>query len=108
MKNSEMLKFVPDHLKTKKMSNHAATKLPLIVHSYHHVLEFVLKYYKTQKICDEDVSTYPLRIKFVPEWLMTQEMCDKPVNRCLFLFDSIPTQYQTQEMCKSMWRCNNM
>ena len=28
MKNPEMLKFVPDHLKTKKMRKHAVKKLP--------------------------------------------------------------------------------
>ena len=28
MKNPEMLKFVPDHLKTKKMCKHAVNKLP--------------------------------------------------------------------------------
>ena len=27
MRNLEMLKFVPDHLKTKKMCNHAVKKL---------------------------------------------------------------------------------
>ena len=29
MKNREMLKFVPDHLKNKKMCKNAVTKLPL-------------------------------------------------------------------------------
>ena len=29
MKNREMLKFVPDHLKNKKMRKNAVTKLPL-------------------------------------------------------------------------------
>ena len=28
MKNPEMIKFVPDHLKTKKMCKHAVKKLP--------------------------------------------------------------------------------
>ena len=28
MKNPEILKFVPDHLKTKKMCKHAIKKLP--------------------------------------------------------------------------------
>ena len=31
MKNPEMLKFVPDHLKTKEMSNHAVKKLPFLL-----------------------------------------------------------------------------
>ena len=31
MKNSEMLKFVPDHLKTKKMCKHAVKKITLSI-----------------------------------------------------------------------------
>ena len=42
MKNPEMLKFVPDHLKTKQMCNYAVKKLPL-------VMRYVLDQCKTQK-----------------------------------------------------------
>ena len=31
MKNPEMLKFVPDHLKTKKMCKHAVKKITLSI-----------------------------------------------------------------------------
>ena len=31
MRNPEMLKFVPDHLKTKKMCKHAVKKLPYLL-----------------------------------------------------------------------------
>ena len=31
MKNPEMLKFVPDHLKTKKVCKHAVIKLPYLL-----------------------------------------------------------------------------
>ena len=31
MKNPEILKFVPDHLKTKQMCNYAVKKLPFII-----------------------------------------------------------------------------
>ena len=31
MKNPEMLKFVPNHLKTKKMCKHAVKKLPCLL-----------------------------------------------------------------------------
>ena len=41
MKNPEMLKFVPDHLKTKKMCKHAVKKLP-------YLLRYVPDQYKTQ------------------------------------------------------------
>ena len=36
-----MLKFVPDHLKTKKMCKHAAKKLPFVI-------RYVIDQYKTQ------------------------------------------------------------
>ena len=41
MRNPEMLKFVPDHLKTKKMCKHAVKKLP-------YPLRYVSDQYKTQ------------------------------------------------------------
>ena len=31
IKNSEILKFIPDHLKTKKMCKHAVNKLPFVI-----------------------------------------------------------------------------
>ena len=31
MKNPEMLKLVPDHLKTKKMCNYVVKKLPFVI-----------------------------------------------------------------------------
>ena len=31
MKNPEMLKFVPDHLKTKRICKHAVKKLPYLL-----------------------------------------------------------------------------
>ena len=45
MKNPEMLKFVPDHLKTKKICKHAVKKLP-------YVLRYVPDQYKTQEMWD--------------------------------------------------------
>ena len=46
MKNTEMLKFVPDHFKTKKMCKHAVKKLP-------YQLRYVPDQYKTEQMCDE-------------------------------------------------------
>ena len=42
MKNLEMLKFVPNHLKTKKLCRHAVNKLP-------YLLRYVPDQYKTQQ-----------------------------------------------------------
>ena len=41
-----MLKFVPDHLKTKKMCNHAIKKLPFLI-------RYVPGKYKAQQMCDK-------------------------------------------------------
>ena len=46
MKNPEMMKFVPDHLKTKKMCKHTAKKLPYLI-------RYVPDQYKTQQMCDK-------------------------------------------------------
>ena len=46
MKNPEMLKFILDHLKTKKMCKRAVKKLP-------YLLTYVLDQYKTQQLCDK-------------------------------------------------------
>ena len=57
--------------------------------NYHHELEFVPEYYKTQKMSEKAVDTYPSTIKFDPECYKNQEMCNKAVNRCFFVFDSV-------------------
>ena len=41
-KNAEMLKFIPDHLKTKKVCKHAIKNLPFLI-------RYVLDWNKTQQ-----------------------------------------------------------
>ena len=48
MQNPEKLKFVPDHLKIKKMCKHAVTELP-------YLLRYVPDQYKTQQMWDKAV-----------------------------------------------------
>ena len=48
MKNPEMLKFVPDHPKTKKMCTFAVKKLPFLI-------RYVPDQYKTQQMCDKAI-----------------------------------------------------
>ena len=43
-----MIRFVPDHLKTKNMCNHAVKKLPFITRHVPHR-------YKSQQMYDKDV-----------------------------------------------------
>ena len=44
MKNFDMLKFVPDRLKTKKMCKHVVKKLPFIIRC-------IPDQYRTQRMC---------------------------------------------------------
>ena len=53
------------------------------VDNYHHALEFVPEYYKTQKMSEKAVDTYPSTIKSDPECY------NKAVNRCFFVFYSV-------------------
>ena len=48
MKNLEMLKFVPDHPKTKTICKHAVKKSPYLLRS-------VPDQYKTQQMCDKSI-----------------------------------------------------
>ena len=83
MRNPEMLKLVPDHLKTKKICNHAVKKLPFVIRyvsdwyktqmSNEAILEnggtkeSVPDCYKNQQIWDKAVDDYPHALKFVPK-----------------------------------------
>ena len=60
MKNPEMLTFVLDHLKTKKMCNHALKKL-------HYLLRYVPDKYKTQQTCDKAILENAGILKYVPD-----------------------------------------
>ena len=72
-KNPEMLKFVPDHLKTKKMGKHAVKKL-----SY--LLRYVPDRYKTQQMCDKAILENDGTLKSVHDCNKNQEMCNKAVD----------------------------
>ena len=49
MQNPEILKFVPDYLRTIKMCKHAVKKLL-------YLLRYVSDQYKIQKMCDEAIK----------------------------------------------------
>ena len=48
MKSPEMLKLVPDHLKTKQMCNYAVKKLPFVI-------RYIPDQYKTKKISNRAI-----------------------------------------------------
>ena len=48
MNNLEIVKFVPDHLKTKKICEHAVKKIPFVI-------QHVLDRYKSQQMCSKAI-----------------------------------------------------
>ena len=48
LKNPEILKFVPDHLKVKSMCNYTVKKLPIVI-------RYASVQYKTVEMCDEAI-----------------------------------------------------
>ena len=56
MKNPEILKFVPDYFRTKKICKHVVTKSP-------YLLRYVADQYKTQRMCDKAILENVWNIK---------------------------------------------
>ena len=69
IKNPEMLKLVPDHLKTKKICKHAVKKLPCL-------LKYVTDQYKTPQMCYKDILENGGTLESVPD----SKTSDKAVN----------------------------
>ena len=78
-----MLGFIFEHYKNQRMWIN-----PLIL-----VLMFVcsckLDCYKTKKIYNKAVDTYPYAIQFFAECYKSKKMCDKAVDTCTFVFDCV-------------------
>ena len=77
IKNPEMLNIAPDHLKTKKMCNHAVKILP-------YLSKYVHDQYKSQQMYDKATLENSGILKFVPYCYKNQEMCNKAVENYLF------------------------
>ena len=90
MKNPEMLKFIPDHLKTEKMCKHAVKKLT-------YLLRYAPDRYKTQKMCDKAILGNSGALKSVPDCYKNQEMCNKAVDNYPHSLEFIPECYETQK-----------
>ena len=60
MRNSEMLKFVPYHLKSKKMRKNAVKKLPSVT-------RYVSDWYMTQQMCDKGILENSGTLESVPD-----------------------------------------
>ena len=76
IKDPEMLRLIPDYLKTKKMYKHAVKKLPFII-------KYVLNQHKTQQMCDKVILKNG-GILNVYLWLLQgSKMGDNAMNRAL-------------------------
>ena len=73
IKDSEILRIVPDHLKTKKYVKKAVKKLLLVI-------SHCPDRDKTQEMCDEADNIYPSAIQLFSECYKTQETCEKVVD----------------------------
>ena len=62
-----MIKFVPDHLKTKKLCKHAVKILP-------YLLRYVPDKYKTQQMCDKVILENGEAMKSAPDYYRNHEM----------------------------------
>ena len=60
IQNLEMLRLIPDHLKTKRMCKHAAKKLPFLI-------RYVPDQYKTDEMCDKAILENGGMLKSVPD-----------------------------------------
>ena len=60
IKNPEMLKFIPDHLKTKTVCKHAVKKL-------RYLLKYIPDQYKTQQICEKGILENGKTLSSVPD-----------------------------------------
>ena len=74
MKNSQMLGFVPDHLKIKKMWEHAGKKL------IYYTKRYVTDWYNTQEMCDKSFLENIGTLEFVSDCYKNKKMCNKAVN----------------------------
>ena len=92
MKNSEILKFFPDHLKTKIMCKHAAKNLP-------YLLRYVSDQYKTHQMRNKAIPENGGTLKSFPDCYRNQETCNKAVDNYTHVVEFVPECYETHKMC---------
>ena len=86
----EIVTFVPDHLKTKKISKTAVKKLPFVI-------RYVPGRYKTKKMYNEVISENGGMLEFIPDYYKDQKMCDKAVDNCFHASRFAPNCYKIQK-----------
>ena len=97
IQNLEMLKFVPDHLKTKEMCKHAVEKLPFVI-------RYVPDQYKTQQMYDKAILENSGTLESVCDYQKNQQMCDKAVENEPHALKFVPDCCKTQELVIKLLR----
>ena len=120
MRNPELLKFVPDHVKIRKCVRMQKLLYLLRYVPYQYktqqmcdkaiienggTLKSVPDCYENQEMCSKAVDNYPYALEFVPECYRTHKMCDKTVNTSPFTIKFVPKCFMTQEMYDKAVRC---
>ena len=84
IKNTEMLRFAPDHLKTKKMCKAVVKTLPFVI-------RFVPDQYQTQETCDKVILENGGTLMFVPDSYKNQKCVIKLSILILLQYSSFLT-----------------
>ena len=99
MKNPEMLKFIPNHLKTKKcvrmqLQNYLIYKVTLKLPYL-----YVPDQYKSEQMCDKAILESGRTLKSVPDYCKNQDMCNKALDNYPRALEFVPECYKGQKMC---------
>ena len=89
MKNSEMLRFVPDHFK----------KCKHVVKIFPYLSRYFPDQCKTQQMCDNAITENGGTLKSVPDCYKNQEMCNKTDENYPHALEFVPEYYKAQNMC---------
>ena len=82
-----MLKFIPDHLKTKQICNYAVKKLRFVI-------RYVPDQNKSKKMRNKGVIKNDETVESIPYRYKTQEIDNKAIDNYAHVF--VPDWYKTQ------------
>ena len=111
IKDSEMLKLVPDHLTTRKICKHATKMSPFVKKNVPQrlcdkvilenggTLMFIPDCYNNQSMCDNVVDNYAHALGHVPDCYETPKKCNKADSTYPSAIQFVPDQFNAQETC---------
>ena len=111
-----MLRFVPDHLKTKNIWKKVAQNLPFIIRNVPNKYKapeicdivirenggssmFIPDFYKNKKMYNKGIDDYPHALELFPDCYKPQKIRNKAVNNYSFAIQFVSECCKTREMC---------